>query len=258
MSAVVTGPLAGQRVLVTGGSAGIGAAIARAAMAAGASVASLDRSSDGADPAMLTVVADVTDDASVRAAVAEVAEQLGGLDGLVNNAGIGARGRVEESGDDDWARVLDVNVVGVARVTRAALPWLAASATGGSVVTIGSIAGWSGIPDRAVYSASKGAVHALSLAMAADLAVVGVRVNVVAPGTVDTEMARGHIAAAPDPDQALMRMDARQPMGRMVHPDEVALAVCQLLDPRAGSTTGSIVAVDGGMWGLRVPPPSQA
>lgn len=245
------GELSGLRAVVTGGAAGIGAAIVRALGARGAVVVSLDRTLEGVPAGATGVVADLTDDAAVRRAVTEAATALGGIDILVNNAGIGARGTIEDNDDAEWLRVLDVNVLGVVRATRAALPYLRDS-DHAAIVNTCSIAGWAGLPDRAVYTASKGAVQALTLAMAADHVHDGIRVNCVNPGTVDTIMARGHIAAAADPVSELAAMESRQATGRMVSPEEVAHAVCYLVSPLASSTTGTALAVDGGMFGLRM------
>ena len=245
----------GIRAVVTGGAAGIGAAIVVALQQRGASVASLDRTSDGVPDGAIGVLGDLTDDTTVRSGIAEAAARLGGIDVLVNNAGIGARGTVEEATDEEWLRVIDVNVLGIARATRAALPHLRRS-DHAAVVNTCSIAAVAGLPNRAIYSASKGAVQALTLAMAADHVSDGVRVNCVNPGTVDTQMARGHIASADDPAAELAAMESRQPTGRMVSPEEVAHAVCYLASPLAASTTGAALAVDGGMHGLRLRGPA--
>jgi len=251
-----TDPLAGLRVLVTGGASGLGLATARHFAARGARVAVLDRTplADADDSASLVaVVADVTDDASVGRAVAAAVEELGGLDVLVNNAGIGAQGRVEDNPDDEWHRVLDVNVVGLVRVTRAALPALRASGRG-AIVNTCSIAATAGLPDRALYSASKGAVLSLTRAMAADLVREGVRVNCVSPGTADTPWIGRLLDAAPDPAAERAALEARQPHGRLVSADEVAGAVAYLASPASSSTTGVSLAVDGGMDALRLRP----
>jgi 2-keto-3-deoxy-L-fuconate dehydrogenase len=248
------GELDGLRALVTGGSRGIGAAITAALVERGALVAGLDMVASEI-PGGTTVIADLTDDVAVGRAVDEAARVLGGLDLVINNAGIGARGGVEDNSDDEWRRVYDVNVLGIVRTMRAALPHLRRSLVP-AVVNVCSIAASAGVPQRAAYSASKGAVHALTLSMAADLVGEGIRVNSVSPGTVDTEMARGHIAAADDPAAELLAMEGRQPMGRMVSPAEVAHAVCSLLSPLASSTTGVCLPVDGGMRGLRVRGPA--
>jgi 2-keto-3-deoxy-L-fuconate dehydrogenase len=268
---------AGLAALVTGGASGIGLATARLLAARGARVAVLDRDeaavldrdeaavldrdegvkagSESAD--LYPVVADVTDDAAVRAAVAAAARALGRLDILVNNAGIGAAGTVEDNDDDEWRRVLDVNVLGTVRTTRAALPWLrqAARERGqAAIVNTCSIAATAGLPQRALYCASKGAVYSLTLAMAADHVAEGIRVNCVNPGTADTPWVGRLLGAASDPAAERAALNARQPMGRLVTADEVAAAIAYLASPLAGATTGTALAVDGGMQGLRTRP----
>ena len=242
----------GLRALVTGGASGIGLATARLLSGRGVRVACLDLKSDGLPPGLVGVTADVTDDAAVRAAVASAAEQLGGLDILVNNAGVGAQGTVESNPDNEWHRVLDVNLVGMVRVTRAALPYLRRSAQA-AIVNTSSIAAQAGLPNRALYSASKGAVHSLTLAMAADHVADGIRVNCVSPGTVDTPWVRRLLQAADDPDAELAALRACQPTGRLVTAAEVAAAIAYLASPLAGATTGTVLAVDGCMYGLRLP-----
>jgi 2-keto-3-deoxy-L-fuconate dehydrogenase len=179
--------LDGLRALVTGGASGIGLAIATTFAAEGADVVVLDRAErvDSLPDGIGYVCADITDDAAVGAAVDSAASTLGGIDILVNNAGIGAQGSVEQSTDDEWHAVLDVNVVGTARVSRAAWSHLKSSQHA-AVVNTASIAATAGLPQRAVYSASKGAVLALTRAMAADGMPDGIRVNAVNPGTADT------------------------------------------------------------------------
>jgi NAD(P)-dependent dehydrogenase (short-subunit alcohol dehydrogenase family) len=250
---------AGLAALVTGGASGIGLATARLLAARGARVAVLDRvKADAESAGLCPVVADVTDDAQVRAAVAEAAGLLDGrLDILVNNAGIGAAGSVEDNQDDEWHRVLDVNVLGIVRTTRAALPLLreAARERGqAAVVNTCSVAAIAGLPQRALYSASKGAVYALTLAMAADHVAEGIRVNCVIPGTADTPWVSRLLEAAPDPAAERAALNARQPMGRLVTADEVAAAIAYLASPLASATTGTALAVDGGMQGLRIRP----
>ncbi|MBD0841319.1 SDR family NAD(P)-dependent oxidoreductase [Streptomyces sp. TRM68416] len=250
--------LTGLRALVTGGASGIGLATARALTARGASVAVLDLAPDGVPEPVLGLRADVGDDASVRAAVETAATRFGGLDILVNNAGIGAAGTVEDNPDEQWHRVLDVNVLGMVRTTRAALPHLrrAAEARPGAaaVVNTCSIAATAGLPQRALYSASKGAVLALTLAMAADHVREGIRVNCVNPGTADTPWVGRLLDAAEDPEAERAALNARQPMGRLVTAEEVAAAIVYLASPAAASVTGTALAVDGGMQGLRLRP----
>ena len=252
MAASATAPLDGLRVLVTGGASGIGAATAARFVADGARVAVLDRDVSGAAGDVLAVRADLGDDASVRAAVEAVAAEFGGLDVLVNNAGIGAAGTVEDNDDEEWHRVLDVNVLGIVRASRAALVHLRASEHA-AIVNTCSIAAWTGLPRRALYSASKGAVQALTLAMAADHLADGIRVNCVNPGTADTPWVQRLLDAAADPAAERAQLVARQPTGRLVSADEVAHAIVHLADPRSSSTTGTVLAVDGGMHALRLP-----
>ncbi|MFE0450059.1 SDR family NAD(P)-dependent oxidoreductase [Streptomyces sp. NPDC058914] len=245
--------LSGLKALVTGGASGIGLATARALAARGAAVAVLDIAPEGVPEPLAAFTADVGDDASVRAAVEAAAARLGGLDILVNNAGIGAAGTVEDNPDEQWHRVLDVNVVGMVRTARAALPHLRRSAHA-SVVNTCSIAATAGLPQRALYSASKGAVLALTLAMAADHVREGIRVNCVNPGTADTPWVSRLLQAADDPEAERAALNARQPMGRLVTADEVAAAIVYLASPAAASVTGTALAVDGGMQGLRLRP----
>lgn len=242
----------GLVAVVTGGASGIGLATAQQLAADGAQVAVLDLRPDVDDP-LVGLQCDVGSEASVNGAVAAVVERFGRLDIVVNNAGVGSQGAVADHDDDVWTRVLDINVVGIARVSRAAWPHLVESPAA-AVVNTGSIAGWAGLPQRAVYSASKGAVHALTLAMAADGVADGVRVNAVAPGTADTPWVARLLDSAPDPTAERAALEARQPMGRLVSAAEVASAICYLASPAAGSTTGTILAVDGGMAGLRLRP----
>jgi NAD(P)-dependent dehydrogenase (short-subunit alcohol dehydrogenase family) len=251
------GEFAGLAALVTGGASGIGLATARMLAQRGARVAVLDREPADPGPGMVSVVADVTDDGAVRRATEQAAVALGGLDILVNNAGIGAAGTVADNDDAEWHRVLDVNVVGIARVSRAALPYLRQAVTArgqAAIVNTCSIAGVAGLPQRALYSASKGAVYALTLAMAADHVREGIRVNCVTPGTADTPWVGRLLDAAPDPAAERAALEARQPMGRLVSADEVAAAILSLASPLASATTGTALAVDGGMAGLRLRP----
>jgi 2-keto-3-deoxy-L-fuconate dehydrogenase len=241
--------------VVTGGASGIGAATVALLSERGARVASLDRSHEEIAEAtvrVLAVACDVSDSASTAAAIDAVGSSYGGIDVLVNNAGIGAVGDVTANDDDEWHRVLDVNVVGIARMTRAALPWLRRSARA-SVVNTCSVVASVGVPQRALYSASKGAVAALTLAMAADHVREAIRVNAVMPGTADTPWVARLLAQADDADAAGTQRRDRQPIGRLVSAVEVAQAIAYLASPSSGSTTGTLLAVDGGMAGLRLP-----
>jgi 2-keto-3-deoxy-L-fuconate dehydrogenase len=240
----------GIRAIVTGGASGIGLATASLLASRGATVVCLDLNSDVAAP-LTGIKADVTDDASVRAAVSSAATALGGIDVVVNNAGIGAQGTIEDNDDAEWARVFDVNVQGMVRVTRAALPYLRESSHA-AVVNTCSIAATAGLPQRALYSATKGAVLSLTLAMAADHLREGIRVNCVNPGTADTPWIGRLLAKAADPVAERAALEARQPSGRLVTADEVAGAIAYLASPFSAGTTGTSLAVDGGMQGLRL------
>ena len=250
-NSAVNSEFEGLVALVTGGASGIGAAVADRLAAGGAQVAVLDLNPDGTPH--FGIACNVADDASVRAAVESVTERFGRLDIVVNNAGIGAMGDVAANDDDEWARVLNINVVGVARVTRAALPHLRQSPAA-AIVNTCSIAATAGLPQRALYSASKGAVLSLTLAMAADHIREGIRVNCVNPGTVDTPWVSRLLSQAADPEAERAALNARQPHGRLVAAAEVAEAVAYLASPRSGSTSGTALAVDGGMQGLRLRP----
>jgi 2-keto-3-deoxy-L-fuconate dehydrogenase len=246
--------LDGMAALVTGGASGIGLATAQLLAARGARVAVLDRDADAASAPLHAVRADVADERQVQDAVAAAVEHLGGLDIVINNAGVGAQGTIEDNPSDEWQRVFAVNVLGIVHVSRAALAHLRASARA-AIVNTCSIAATAGLPQRALYSATKGAVQSLTLAMAADHIGEGIRVNCVNPGTADTPWVGRLLDAAPDPAAERAALEARQPMGRLVTADEVAQAIAYLASPGAAATTGTILAVDGGMQGLRLRKP---
>lgn len=253
-----TGDFAGLSALVTGGASGIGAAIATLLLARGARVAVLDRDTASAPAGTLALTADVSDDDAVRTAVDAAAAEFGALHTVVSNAGIGAIGTVADNDDAEWLRVLDINVLGMVRTARHALPHLrraAAERPGAvSITHTCSIAATAGLPQRALYSASKGAVQSLTLAMAADHVREGIRVNCVNPGTADTPWVGRLLDQAPDPVAERAALEARQPTGRLVGADEVAAAVAYLASPAAAAVTGTALAVDGGMQGLRLRP----
>lgn len=234
----------GLVAIVTGGASGIGAATVALLRERGATAVVFDRTP-------LEVEVDVADDASVRAGVAEVVARHGRIDIVINNAGIGATGGVEDNDDDEWHRVYDVNVLGMVRLTRAALPYLRQSPSA-SIVNTASICDNTGLVQRALYSASKGAVAALTRAMAADFVTDGIRVNAVSPGTADTPWVGRLLDAADDPEAARAALTARQPIGRLVSADEIAYGIAYLASPLAGSTTGTVLPIDGGLHSIRV------
>jgi NAD(P)-dependent dehydrogenase (short-subunit alcohol dehydrogenase family) len=246
--------LEGLRAIVTGGSSGIGLATAQELARQGAVVAVVDRDAAELPGPLHMFVCDVTDDEAVPRTVEAVVDRLGGLDVLVNNAGIGAQGTVADNAPEEWRRILDVNVIGIARMSAAALPNLRRSAAA-AIVNTCSIAALVGLPQRAAYSASKGAVLALTRAMAADHVREGIRVNCVSPGTVNTPWVQRLLASADDPQAELARLSQRQPTGRLVEPEDVARAIAYLASSASGAVTGISLSVDGGMAGVQLPSP---
>jgi 2-keto-3-deoxy-L-fuconate dehydrogenase len=242
----------GVTVAVTGAGSGIGLATVERLVSLGARVAALDLAPPDPRPMVLPLVADVTDRGSMIDAAHRVEHELGGCDVVVANAGIGAVGSVEDNSDEEWMRVYDVNVIGVVRTVSSFLPLLRRS-TGASIVCTASIVSTTGLPKRACYGASKGAVLALTMAMAADLAPEGIRVNCVCPGTVDTPWVGRLLDQADDPATARTNLIARQPIGRLGTAAEVAAAIAYLADPSNGYVTGTALAIDGGISGFQIP-----
>jgi NAD(P)-dependent dehydrogenase (short-subunit alcohol dehydrogenase family) len=242
----------GLVAVVTGAGSGIGLATAEAMLREGARVAALDLTPPAARDGWLPLRCDVTEQASVDAAVAATLTQFGSIDVLVNNAGIGAHGTIEDNPLAEWQRVFDVNVFGIVRMSRACLPHLRRSRHP-AIVNTASIVSWTGLPNRACYGASKGAVYGLTLAMAADCAADRIRVNCVCPGTVDTPWVARLLAASDDPASARANLIARQPIGRLGTAEEIAVAITYLASPAAGYVTGSALQIDGGTHGFQVP-----
>ena len=240
-----------RRAIITGGSSGIGLATATLMLEQGYVVASLDLNAPN-NEGVHYIRTDVGDSTSVSAAIEQATEVLGGIDVVVNSAGISSAGPVDANTDEEWELSLNVNVIGIARVCRAALPYLRDSDSA-SIVNLASIASHMGLANRVLYGATKGAVMAMTLDMATDFLSDGIRVNAVAPGTADTPWVARLLAQAADPVEARRSLEARQPIGRLVTAEEVAFAICYLADPRASSTTGTILDVDGGMHRLSPP-----
>ena len=239
---------AGLQAAVTGAGSGIGLATVKLLKERGANIFGLDLLQGGMSEFAKFIECDVTNSNSVNKAFSEISA----LDILINNAGIGAVGSVEDTSDEEWLRVFNVNVFGIARTSRAAIALLRKSKSG-AIVNTCSIAATAGLPKRAIYSATKGAVQSLTLAMANDFLTYRIRVNCVNPGTADTPWVERLLAQADDPDFERAKLEARQPIGRLVSPEEVASAICYLASPMQASTTGTTLAVDGGMQGLRIP-----
>jgi 2-keto-3-deoxy-L-fuconate dehydrogenase len=237
----------GKRALVTGGASGIGEATVRAFAAAGAEVVigdiDLQRAAGlaGELGAARAVRLDVTDPASA----AEAIGSLERLDILVNNAGIGLVGGLEETSPEDFDRLMKVNVYGVFHVTKAAMPLLVASR--GNIVNIGSVAGLVAVKKRFAYCATKGAVVALTRQVAIDYA-GQVRVNCICPGTVDTPFVEAYLEKYHRHEKEEMRrqLNARQPVGRLGRPHEIAAMALYLASEEAAFVTGSILTIDGG------------
>jgi NAD(P)-dependent dehydrogenase (short-subunit alcohol dehydrogenase family) len=242
--------------LITGAGSGIGRATALAFAREGAKVAcaDLDPKAAAATAALIqkkkgaavALAADVSRAADCERLVNDTRRAFGRIDILVNNAGIGFTGTVLTNTEAQWNRMMDVNVKGTYLLSRAALPDMIRRRSG-SIINLGSIAGHVGLKERAGYCASKGAIHALTKAMALDHVKDGVRVNAVAPGTTHTPWIDKRLAEAKDPKKALADLVARQPMGRLGRPEEMAAAILYLASDEAAFATGSIVTVDGGM-----------
>jgi NAD(P)-dependent dehydrogenase (short-subunit alcohol dehydrogenase family) len=241
----------GLTAVVTGAGSGIGLSVARMLSESGAKVFGLDLNQGEMGSSATFISCDVSDPAKVAAAFSEISKATDVIDVLANNAGVGAIGSITDAKEEEWQKVFGVNVFGMGRVSAAAMPFLKKSKVA-SIVNTCSIAATAGLPQRAVYSASKGAVLSLTLAMAADGIPDKVRVNCVAPGTADTPWISRLLSQAADPVAERAALEARQPMGRLVSADEVASAILYLASPRQASTTGTVLNVDGGMQGLRL------
>jgi NAD(P)-dependent dehydrogenase (short-subunit alcohol dehydrogenase family) len=240
--------LDGRRALVTGGASGIGEATCRALTAAGASVIIVDLDRARAEslaatlPGATVKIFDIADEAAVTAALSDVTA----LDILVNSAGIGLVGSIEETAAADFDRLMRVNIGGTFLITRALMPQLLASPAG-SIVNLGSVAGLVGIKLRFAYCATKGAVVAMTRQLAVEYA-GRLRINCICPGTVDTPFVEGYLEKyhAHEKDKVRAELNQRQPVGRLGKPDEIAHLVLYLGSPEAAFVTGSVVTIDGG------------
>jgi NAD(P)-dependent dehydrogenase (short-subunit alcohol dehydrogenase family) len=248
--------LGGKRAIVTGAGSGIGRSIAIRLAAEGARVVVSDVDGEaaeavaaeigGAGGEALVRKTDVTDAADVEGLVGLALTRWGGLDVMVNNAGVGVAGTANTTTEEEYERVMDVCVRGTFLGMKHAIPAIRDSG-GGSVVNMSSVAALVGIVDRAVYSAAKGAIFSLTRASAIDHVGEGVRVNCIAPGTVDTPWIARITSGYDDPEEARANMQARQPHGRFVQPEEIAAMAAYLAADESASVIGACMVVDGGV-----------
>ena len=243
--------LDGKVAVVTGGASGIGAATVAALAEAGARVVVADVDDGaGADVAAavdgMFVHADVSRSADAERLAAAAADWAGGLSVLVNNAGVMLSRSTFDTGEEEWDRVLGVNLKGAWLCTRAAAAHMERG-VGGAVVNVASNAGLVGFPGAAAYCASKGGLANLTRAMALDGAPLGIRVNAVCPGHTRTPMGDSFVRSHDDPDRFVREfVEAQHPLGRMAGPEEVARCIRFLASDEASFVTGAILAVDGG------------
>ena len=249
---VIDKEFSGLTAIITGAGSGIGLSVAKGLNNRGATVFGFDLNEGEMAGVAKFIKCDIGDNSSVLNAFSEFSKQSSQLDILINNAGIGSLTTVEHESDEIWQKVLNVNVVGTARVSRAAIPLLRKSKSP-AIVNTASIAATDGIPNRAAYSASKGAILTLTLAMATDHIKDKIRVNAVNPATTDTPWVQRLLNQSDDAAAARDALAARQPMGRLVTPDEIASAIIFLASPLQASITGTTLNVDGGMHSLRIP-----
>ena len=244
----------GMTVIVTGSGAGMGREAAKLFAKYGANVVvnSLSDSAKSACDEILVaggsaifVQADVGQEADCRRLIDETVKAYGRIDVLVNAAGIVVNGSVETADMDDWDRSMNTNVKSVFMLSRFAMPYL--RETKGSIVNVASVAAIMGLKNRAIYSATKGAMIALSQSMAAEYVGEGIRINCVSPGTVLSPSLQGRIDKTDDPQAALANFVARQPLGRLGESAEVAKAIVFAAGQGIGFMTGANIVVDGGM-----------
>jgi NAD(P)-dependent dehydrogenase (short-subunit alcohol dehydrogenase family) len=245
--------LEGKRAIVTGAGSGIGRAIALRLASEGASVVVSDVDQGAVETVASeiegeTVIrkTDVTRSGEVEALVETAVEAWGGLDVMVNNAGVGVAGTATNTSEEDYEMVMDVCLRGTFLGMKYAIPAIRDSG-GGSVINMSSVAALVGITDRAVYSAAKGAILAITRAAAIDHVGENVRVNCIAPGTVDTPWIGRITAGYDDPEEARAKMQARQPHGRFVTPEEIAAMAAYLASDESASVIGACMIVDGGV-----------
>lgn len=242
-----------KRVIVTGAASGIGKAIAKRFIEEEAYVLVTDLDGEAAQKVADEIGSanarshplDVTQASDFERAIQYVTEQWGGLDVMVNNAGFGVAAKTHETTEEEWNKVIDISLKGTFLGIKYAIPVLK-EGSGGAIVNISSVAAIVGVKERAAYCAAKGGVTSLTRAAAADYSGEGIRVNCIAPGTVDTPWVDRIIQRYDDPEKARQAMKERQPHGRLVSPEEVASMAVYLASDEAGSTNGAEMVVDGG------------
>lgn len=264
------GKLKGQVAIVTGGGSGIGRATVLRFAHEGANVIAADYNLAGAEETaklatvqigesesgeVLAFKADISKGAEAEAMVSFAVEKFGGLDILVNNAGVGVPGTVVNTSEEDWDRIMNINVKGTFLCSKYAITQFLQQPEDrrGNIVNLSSIAALVAVVDRAAYGTSKGAILSLTKAMAADHVRDGVRVNCICPGTVDTPWVDRMVNTYNDPEEARRKMVARQPVGRLGSPEEMAGAILYLASPEAAFVTGSALIIDGGFTGFKLP-----
>lgn len=248
----MTAGFTGRRIIITGAARGIGKACALRFAGAGATVGCLDidhealkqLEQESGNDGIHARHADVTSPSSLKDAIDGLAHILGGIDGVVNAAGIDLVRPIEEMSDTDWNRVISINLTGPMNVCREAFPYLKQG--GGTIVNVSSGAGLQPLKYRSAYSASKAGLQMFSKALAMEAADFGIRVNTVCPGAVETELFRSSLDGVPDPEMARGAIQSRYALGRIAEPDEIAAAVFWLSSSESSYVTGAAIAVDGG------------
>jgi meso-butanediol dehydrogenase/(S,S)-butanediol dehydrogenase/diacetyl reductase len=243
--------------IVTGGSRGIGRAIVDRFLAEGAQVMATARAAPDAPfrehASLAFAVADASSAAAAAAVVEQTVDRFGGLDVLVNNAAIQIEKTIEQTSEEEWDRILDVNLKGVFLHARAALAPMRRRG-GGSIVNIGSYDGFVADPNLAAYCASKGGVHALTRAIAVDHGGDGIRCNAICPGWIATEMAEAYMESQPDPAAARRALASIHPVGRSGRPEDIAALAVWLASEESSFVTGQMFVADGGLT-ARAPQP---